>query len=219
MVTAKLHILYYIGGYLIVSGSWKYLPLLFVMKILAPFQESHSQYFVDIDDNDTVKRSQRLVQTLTYKLTDIYIYCSEIEISKPFVTIFFHDGIPSFEILEGWSKGDPFKGTKGNWSTSVNQVGKEIKSLRNWVFVWLSTFTVPGKLKVVRIKIKYCWKDTRLCSGIQIVDLSPRNKEQLDAFKYQSGPRLVAGDCVGQTTGGVLFSNVTEETLNYQSWE
>ena len=78
MVTAKLHILYYIGGYLIVSGSWKYLPLLFVMKILAPFQESHSQYFVDIDDNDTVKRSQRLVQTLTYKLTDIYIYCSEI---------------------------------------------------------------------------------------------------------------------------------------------
>ena len=132
---------------------------------------------------------------------------------------FFHCGIPSFEILEGWSKGDPFKGTKGNWSTSVNQVGKEIKSLRNWVFVWLSTFTVPGKLKVVRIKIKYCWKDTRLCSGIQIVDLSPRNKEQLDAFKYQSGPRLVAGDCGGQTTGGVLFSNVTEETLNYQSWE
>ena len=96
------------------------MPLLFVMKILAPFQESHSQYFVDIDDNDTVKRSQRLVQTLTYKLTDIYIYCSEIEISKPFVTIFFHDGIPSFEMLEGWSKGDPFKGTKGNWSTSVN---------------------------------------------------------------------------------------------------
>ena len=88
MVTARLHILYDIGGYLIVSGSWKYLPLLFVMKILAPFQESHSQYFVDIDDNDTVKRSQRLVQTLTYKLTDIYIYCSEIEISKPFVTIF-----------------------------------------------------------------------------------------------------------------------------------
>ena len=86
------------------------------MKILAPFQESHSQYFVDIDDNDTVKRSQRLVQTLTYKLTDIYIYCSEIEISKPFVTI-FHDGIPSFEILEGWSMGYPFKGTKGDWST------------------------------------------------------------------------------------------------------
>ena len=59
------------------------------------------------------------------------------------------------------------------------------------------SFTVPGKFKVVRIKIKDCRKDTRLCSGIQIVDLSPRNKEQLDAFKYQSGPRLVSGAWCG----------------------
>ena len=47
---------------------------------------------------------------------------------------FFHDGIPSFEILEGWSMGDPFKGTKGDWSTlvKIKKIGiGNIKSLRN----------------------------------------------------------------------------------------
>ena len=61
------------------------------------------------------------------------------------------------------------------------------------MFVRLSIFTVPGKLKLVRIK-KIVGQTSRLCSGIQIVDLSPRNKEQLDAFKYQSGPWLVSAD-------------------------
>ena len=142
MVTAELHILYDIGGYLIVSGSWKYLPLLFVMKILAPFQESHSQYFVDIDDNDTVKRSQRLVRTLTYKLTDIYIYCSEIEISKPFVTIFSWWDPIIWDPGEGWSKGDPFKGTKGDWSTlaKIKKTGrirnKELEELSTCLLDW-----------------------------------------------------------------------------------
>lgn len=83
------------------------------MKILAPFQESHSQYFVDIDDNDTVKRSQRLVQTLTYKLTDIYIYCSEIEISKPFVTIFFMMGSHHLRSWKGGAKAILLKGPRG----------------------------------------------------------------------------------------------------------
>ena len=61
------------------------------------------------------------------------------------------------------------------------------------MFVRLSIFTVPGKLKLVRIK-KIVGQTSRLFSGIQIVDLSPRNKEQLDAFKYQSGPWLVSTD-------------------------
>ena len=126
MVTAELHILYDIGGYLIVSGSWKYLPLLFVMKILAPFQESHSQYFVDIDDNDT-SRDLNVWCRPWHTNSQIFIFTAPKLRYLNHLLQFFHDGIPSFEILEGWSMGDPFKETKGDWSTLVNLiVGKTL---------------------------------------------------------------------------------------------
>ena len=112
-----------------------------------------------------------------------------------------------------------------NSATSVNikkKTGrKRNKELEELSLCLIEHFYSPRQVESCQNQNKVLLErhSPMLCSGIQIVDLSPRNKEQLDAFKYQSGPRLVAGDCVGQTTGGVLFSNVTEETLNYQSWE